>query len=349
MREAPTARVTIVDVANAAGVMPSTVSKALNDGRGSAEVRRRVEEAATRLGYRPNQRARGLRRSESRSIGVLVPDLANAVFLPWLRGVEQAAQERGYVVLIADGQRSDAAETAALERFFDQGVDGLLLGGPVTTGALRLYAEHGVPIAPMVGGGRDLIRVWEQGEIAATREMGRRLLELGHRRFAFVSTPAPKGRQGRSYRRGRLGALATLVDEAGAELTISVVDPAGGYDECHDDLVRAARAGAPTAIVCATHLLAPWMLMALDEAGVRVPSDASLVVHGDSDWARAYHPALSVISRDHYAEGYEVAWSLLDTLAGGDGAPAPEAVAARYVERGSCGPAPADRGSARRR
>ncbi len=101
-----TGRVTILDVAHAAGVKPSTVSKALNDGRGSADVRRRVAEAASRLGYRPNQQARGLRRSESRSIGVLIPDLANPVFLPFLRGVEHAAQERGYVVLITDGQRS---------------------------------------------------------------------------------------------------------------------------------------------------------------------------------------------------------------------------------------------------
>jgi LacI family transcriptional regulator len=341
MSTARAARVTIVDVANAAGVMPSTVSKALNGGRGSPEVRRRVEEAAARLGYRPNQRARGLRRSESRSIGVLIPDLANAMFLQWLRGVEQAAQERAYVVLIADGQRSDDAETAALERFFDQGVDGLLLGGPVTTDALRLYVDHGVPTAPVVdASGRDALRVWEQGETAATREMARRLLELGHRSFAFVSTPAPKGRQGASYRRGRFGALATLLSKARAELTGAIVDPSGGYDGCREDLIRAIQTGDATAIVCATHLLAPWTLMALDETGLRVPDDVSLVVHGDSDWARAYHPPLSVIRRDHEAEGYELACSLLDAIAGTADTHAPAATPAEYIERGSCAPPP---------
>ena len=228
-------RVTILDVAHAAGVQPSTVSKALNNGRGSADVRRRVEEAAARLGYRPNQRARGLRRSESRSIGVLVPDLANPVYLPFLRGVEQAAQEHDYAVLIADGQGTHDPTTAALERFFDQGVDGLVLGGAVDVSSLRLYLEHDVPIAPSpADGGRDILRHWGHGERDATTEMGRRLVELGHRRVAFIGTPLPPGPQGRRYRESRLDALATTLEPAGAELAVTLVDPSTGLDGCRD-------------------------------------------------------------------------------------------------------------------
>src|SRR4051812_26427246 len=89
----PAARVTIRDVARAAGVRPSTVSKALNGGRGSADVRERVQRAATELGYRPNEQARSLRRSRSRTLGLLLPDLANPVYLLLLRGAAQAARD----------------------------------------------------------------------------------------------------------------------------------------------------------------------------------------------------------------------------------------------------------------
>jgi LacI family transcriptional regulator len=342
------ARPTIVDVARAAGVMPSTVSKALNSGRGSAEVRRRVEAAAAALGYRPNQRARGLRRSESRSIGVLVPDLANPVFLPFLRGAEHAARERGYTVLIADGERSDSVQAAALERFFDQGVDGLLLGGPVAPYALALYREHGVAVVPSGSvADRDADLRWEGGEAAATRVMAERLVELGHRRFAFVGTPIParssaRKSSGRGYDRSRLGAFAAVVDAApdGAELVVRTVDPTAGSDAATDELVGLFTGSVtPTAVVCGNHLLAPWLLMALAAARRRIPNDVSVVVYGDSDWARAFRPALSVVCHDTYAEGVDFMTSLLDAIAG----VAPTArpvIAASYVERASCGRAP---------
>jgi LacI family transcriptional regulator len=339
-RSGPAARVTILDVARAAGVMPSTVSKALNGGRGSSEVRRRVTEAATRLGYRPNQQARGLRRSESRAIGVLIPDLANPVFLPLLSGIERVAQARGYVVVIADGQRSEDAGAAALERFFDQGVDGLLLAGPVAPAAVAPYVEHGVPVAPAIVAGPDgPDHQPEHAEAAATRVMAERLVTLGHRRFGFVAPPPPKGITGRRYRRGRLGALAAVLREAGAALTVTLVDPRAGADAGRPVYRRALRDGAPTALVCASHRLAPDLLLALNQAGRRIPADLSLVVYGDSAWARAYRPALSVIRRDGYAEGAHLATALLDEIAGKPPAP-PATITASYVERESCGPPP---------
>jgi DNA-binding LacI/PurR family transcriptional regulator len=335
----PVPRVTIVDVARQAGVRPSTVSKALNEGRGSAEVRRRVEEAAAELGYRPSLRAQALRTSQSRSIGLLVPDLVNPAYLSLLRGVENVAQERGYVVLVADGQRSADAQTAALERFFEHGIDGLVLGGPVPAEALRLHLEHGVPISPAVSDyERTLARHWEQGEAAATREMGRRLLDLGHRRFGFVSTPPLPG-SGR-FRRGRLTALANALDDARAELVVSLVDPDRDPDGCKAELGRLVVGNeAPTTLVCANTPVAPWLLMAIRDAGRRLPDDVSLVVQGDSDWAQAHSPPLSVIARDTFAEGQSLAASLLDAIVGVD-APRRVAAEACYVERGSCAPPP---------
>ena len=376
----PTSRITIRDVAHAAGVRPSTVSKALNSGRGSADVRQRVQRAAADLGYRPNERARGLRRAQSRSIGLLLPDLANPVFLPLLRGAERVASERGYVVLIADGQRSDPAKAAALERFFDQGVDGVLLAGPVPPESLQRFVDHGVPVAPRApsdddgddddhassdravdsgagtGGGaagtsrgtgtsagnavgRAGVSGWERAESAATRAMAQRLLELGHRQVTFVAPPQPRGAQGRMFRRGRFGTLFTELRAAGAQLAVVGVDPSLGFDQCRAEFTRLLPVSPSTALVCGEHLLVPPLLAALADASLRLPDDLSLVAYGDSDWARAYLPALSVIGADTYALGLALATALLDEIAGLAAGPQADVVI-QYVERGSCGPAP---------
>jgi LacI family transcriptional regulator len=329
------ARVTIRDVARAAGVRPSTVSKALNGGRGSADVRARVERAATELGYRPNEQARALRRSRSRSLGLLLPDLANPVYLPLLRGAEHAARDRGYVVLVADGLRSDDAEAAALDRFFDQGVDGLLLAGPVPPGSLARFVDHGVPIAPPPS---DRAQAWERAEARATRTMAQRLVELGHRHITFISPPQPKGPQGQAYRRSRFDALVDVLRGADVELAVRGVDPALGFEECSARLGDAVRASPSTALVCADHLLVPPLLVALAGAGRRLPDDVTLVAFGDSDWARAYLPPISVVGADTYGVGHWLATTLLDVIDGGDPRP-PAEPTIEYVERGSCGPA----------
>jgi DNA-binding LacI/PurR family transcriptional regulator len=333
-RPARAARVTIGDVARAAGVRPSTVSKALNGGRGSPDVRDRVERAAAELGYRPNEQARGLRQSQSRSLGLLIPDLANPVYLPLLRGAERAARDRGYVVLVADGQRSDSAEAAALERFFDQGVDGLLLAGPVPPGSLARFVDHGVPVAPPPS---ERARAWERAEGRATRAMAHRLVELGHRHVTFIAPPQPKGAHGHAYRRGRLGVLSAVLREADAELTVRGVDPALGFDECRLLLRPIVQESPSTAMVCADHLLVPSVLAALADASRRLPDDLSLVAYGDSDWARAYLPPVSVVGADLHGLGDQLATALLDAVAGLPARPY-EGPTIRYVERGTVGP-----------
>ena len=84
----------------------------------------------------------------------------------------------------------------------------------------------------------------------------------------------------------------------------------------------------------------PPLLAALNDLGRRLPDDLSLVAYGDSDWARAYRPPLSVVGADTYGVGFALATALLDRLAGQEPKPRRD-VGIGYVERGSCGPAPA--------
>ena len=121
--------VTIRDVAQAAGVHVSTVSRALSpDKRGliSEEVLRVVEEAAQRLGYRPNRAASALRTGRTHTIGVLVPDITNPVFPPILQGVEASAAARGYFVFVTNVM-DHALARPVVERMLAQQVDGLVM------------------------------------------------------------------------------------------------------------------------------------------------------------------------------------------------------------------------------
>jgi DNA-binding LacI/PurR family transcriptional regulator len=195
-----------------------------------------------------------------------------------------------------------------------------------------------VPIAP-ASSGTGGVGGWQRAESAATSEMARRLVELGHRRVTFLAPPQPKGPHGAAYRRGRLGALSAVLRAVGAELTVAGVDPRLGFDECRAEFGRVLAASSSTALVCGDHLLAPPLLAALAKASRRPPDDLSLVVYGDSDWARAYLPPLSVIGADTYTLGQALATALLDGIAGLPPAPRDD-VSIRYVERGSCGPAP---------
>jgi len=123
-------RVKLIDVARAAGVHPGTASRALNSGTGgrvSAETTRRVVQAAKKLGYVPNNFARGLRTARSFVIGMIVPDVTNSLFPPMVRGAEQVLSQVGYTLVVTDTDNDAATERSQIERLLARGTDGFLI------------------------------------------------------------------------------------------------------------------------------------------------------------------------------------------------------------------------------
>jgi LacI family transcriptional regulator len=118
------------DIAEVAGVDISIVSRTLNDDPNlvvAPETRTRILNAARKLNYRPNAIARGLRQSQSLSLGLLVPDVANFVFFELIHGIEQRAFEAGYVLLLANAQDNEKAEEVYKRLVLERRVDGLLI------------------------------------------------------------------------------------------------------------------------------------------------------------------------------------------------------------------------------
>src|SRR3954454_5072559 len=135
--------VTIYDVAEAAGVAPSTVSRAFSrPGRVNSVTAERIREVAYRLGYRTNVMARALSTARSRMLAVAVPDVANPFFAEVLRGAQVAAAEAGHTILLADTQESERLERESVERVLPS-VDGVLLGGSrMSDATIRVIAKQ---------------------------------------------------------------------------------------------------------------------------------------------------------------------------------------------------------------
>lgn len=337
-------RPTIADVARTAGTHDSTASRVLNrEDFGRPELRTRVLAAAEQLGYRPNRRAQGLRRARSWTIGLLVSDLGNAAFLPFLRGAQHGADANGYALLIGDGQRSRDIEARVLERFFDQGVDGVLIAGPFRAiETAKMLIEHDIPLLPTLEPfdprWRDL-RVAE--EAAATTEMVDRLAELGHRSIVFVTALSDEPIAGFTYRQARQQPAADAARRHGMSFQDLTIDADQVAEDATAKLGRLASAEqAPTAIVSGSHAVTPGLLLAMRAIGLSIPTDVSFVTFGDSEWSLTHTPPLSVIRRDFYAEA---GWLMSAVLATIDDRPSPglhAGLGAQFVERASIGKAP---------
>lgn len=333
-------RVGIQRVADEASVSIATVSRVVS-GRGpvNEETRLRVQRVADRLRYRPNASAQSLRTSKTMIMGVLIPDLANPVFVPFLRGVQQVAQAEGYSVLVVDAQRNDEVERRALDRLTEQHVDALVLAGsardPGHIDELRRAGMAVIDGRDRATPSRSLVPALERpGSIA----MCNALADLGHRNIGFVSrsTLADAGRRRWDAIRQRCRQLDLVAERIS-------VNPEVGADAVGAGLDAFVRRGVDpvTALVCSTHGLAPALLGGMGAAGIRIPDGCSFVTYGDSDWALAYRPAISVVTMDLFGVASTMTRRLIAELRGKPPELGSDPDPARFIRRDSVSDAPA--------
>jgi LacI family transcriptional regulator len=190
------ADVTIEDIACAAGVAPSTVSRALqNHPRISPQRRSAIQALAAEMGYRPSQVARSLVTGQTRTLGVVVTDVTDPYVAEVMKGAEAASRSAGYSLLFAMSNRDPEQEIAAARMLLDRQVDGMIV---ISSRAAGRYAAliEGQPRLPLVlvnnvpPPGAYSVRMDNE---AAARDALTYLQGLGHRRIAFVEGP-PAGR-----------------------------------------------------------------------------------------------------------------------------------------------------------
>lgn len=278
---------TIYDVAELAGVNPSTVSRALTKpGRISAKTESRIRAAAARLDFRFNPMARALPTGRSQTIGVVVADITNPVIFGIVRGAEQAASAASYTLVIAESQESGEAEVDTIHRLLPS-IDGLVLA---TT---RLSDERIAEIAerrPVVVLNRavDGIPCVLPDVRKGVRELVDHLIALGHTSIAYLSGPDTSW-----ISRRRWDELLELTLPAGVsavEIGPNAPTIAGGAAAL--PRVRAARS---TAVIAFNDLLAIGLMQSAASASVRVPDDLSVAGFDDIFGSEFIMPPLTTV------------------------------------------------------
>ncbi len=313
--------VSVKDVALAAGVSLGTVSNVLNrPDKVRAATRDRVERVMRELGFVRNESARLLRAGRSNTAGYVMLDVTNPFFADVAAGMESAVEEAGVSLFLCNSDQRPERELAYLSRLEQGRVLGILIT-PVDPWApvLDETRRRGTPlvIVDRTRNDTDWCSVSVDDELGG-REGVQHLLDLGHRRIAFVGGPTRLG-QVRDRRAGALQAIAGaglpedhLVDIATDALTV-----AQGMGAA-ERIVGMATRSRPTAAFCANDLVALGMLQRCVSLGLSVPDDLALVGYDDIDFAAAAAVPLTSVRQPRREMGREAAELLVDEAANPD-------------------------------
>jgi DNA-binding LacI/PurR family transcriptional regulator len=330
-------RPTLEDVAAHAGVSRALVSLVLRGStRVSAESRRKVRAAAADLGYRPNVMARNLASRRSRTVGLLLNDLHNPWFAEVSEGIEHVAGENDYRVLISSGRGRPKSEEEALESFLELRADGIILAGPRLGASSVERAAREVPIVVV---GRTM-RTRQVDTVVNDDRLGaklvvRHLADLGHRAIAHIDGGSGAG--ARPRRRGYEDSMRALglADEIRV-LHGDFTDVAGV--EAAQRLLHSG--DVPTAIFAGNDLAAAGVLDRLEDAGLRIPEDVSLVGYDNTFLAALHHMSLTTVDQPREAMGLLAMTALLERIEDRRADPVRHVVPPSLVVRRTSGPCP---------
>jgi LacI family transcriptional regulator len=335
----------ISDVARLVEVSERTVSRVLNeDPRVSTRTRKAVQRAMEELGYVPNQAARSLRGSRTRTIGVILFDLNNLALLQVVPAMEEVARAHGYSLFLCDSQSSAEIEAANVRRMYEQRVDGLVIF--LAAGRcpdLSLFANSGTPVLALPASDVHEVPDWAMARAlrvpVGLREALVYLADLGHRRVALVRSHLPSLALPEYSMANLFAGLPLEVDPS-----LEVVANSGA--ECAQVAVEILRRpDRPTAMLSILHAFSPYLLQGIQVAGRSLPVEFSFIAMGDSPWAAAYRPPITAVRFEFPTIGRRLAECAFTLMEGNSAEPMlaeiDDLFVPRLVQRDSCAPPPA--------
>ncbi len=304
----------IRDVAARAGVSVGTVSNVLNRPALVAPLTRdKVTNAIAQLGFVRNESARQLRAGRSRTIGLVVLDVANPFFTDVARGAEEIADAKDTMVLLCNTGEDPRRELRHLEMLEQQRVLGVLIT-PVDTKNQRIEAmmRRGMPVVLVDRRSKRRNRCSVGvDDVLGGRLATSHLLDMGHRRIAFVGGPTTL----QQVAERREGAAQALHGRAGSLLTIETPSLSISTGRtAAEQIANLSATKRPTAVFCANDLLALGVLQELTRHGLRVPQDIALVGYDDIDFAAAAVVPLSSVRQPREQLGRTAADLLLEEV-----------------------------------
>ncbi len=307
--------VTIKDIAKALGLSTSTVSRALRDSYEiSPETKKIVLEYAEKINYHPNPIALSLKERRSRSIGVIVCEIANSYFSQVINGIESIANTNGYNVIISQSRESAEKELLNLQYLTSRSVDGLIISVSTETKDFNYFRELHDRGMPIVFFDRIVDEI-ETHKVIADNFKGAydattHLISCGYKRIATISNKTAL-----SIGKERMAGYRAALKDNGLEPDDSLVRYCqhGGMleaemEEAIDSLFKLK--SSPDAIFASADKLTTGCLRALRLRGLSVPGDMGLIGSSNSELTELFDPPLSVVKQPAFEMG-EVATSLL--------------------------------------
>lgn len=313
-------RISIKDIAAAAGVSHPTVSRALRgEGRIGQETRQRILALADALGYTPSLLARGLVTQQTRTVGLVMTNLADPFHAEVARGVEDEAARCGFSVYVASSQVDAAGELDVVRRFRGRQVDGIIVSSSwVGDRYADLLQELGIPIVIINNqASGDNMYVVEHDDYAGARVLAQQLVKRGCRRIAYLGS----GAAGRANRE-RWRAWQAVLQEAGLPACLAVTSPTGTLDGGMAGaaalLAASARAwGAPPdGMMCYNDMVAIGALRCLRQQGLRVPADVAVCGFDDIEFSEYVSPSLTTWHQPRFDLGQQAMGMLAALLDG---------------------------------
>lgn len=327
-RRADTKRVTLTEVAHLAGVSRSAASFALNgrtDLRISAETAARVREAADQLGYSPNLAAKTLRTGKSGTVALVSDFVGTTSFAnAMVRGALRALGEADTLLFTVDTQGEAATESRALQNLVDRDVDGLLYSSMFTRKVELPHLARRMPVVLLnCISDEPAVPAVIPDERAGGRTAARTLLEAGHRDDIWFVGTFPAGFSGGAAWHGwsplalteRLAGIEDELGESGTRLAGTVaIDSDWDVPNGHGAMQQLLATGnRPTAVICANDALAVGVYHALQEAGLNVPRDVSVIGFDGGAYVNTVMPQLTSVALPHEQLGREAVRILLNS------------------------------------
>lgn len=317
-------RVSIKDIASAAGVSYATVSRALNDNPAiSQEVRTRIQGLAKSMGYTPNALAQGLISRHTNSIGLVITTISDPFFVDILNGVDDVAQDANISVFLATSNNDPDREINIIETLNRRRVDGVIVAASRISReyAQRLKQVH-IPVVMInnqaEGGSQNLHSIGIDDYFGGRLAM-QHLLDLGHRRIGYLGVtnrPASNARRLRAYqdalderaipRRDAWVCTYETSDKADLQSDLKA-------GEC---LVPRLVEEGITAIFCYDDTVGVGAILACRKLGMDIPRQLSVVGFDDNELCEIVTPALTTVSQPKYQMGQTAMHMLLASIRG---------------------------------
>lgn len=306
--------ITLKDVAEMAGVNPSTVSRVINNSGVAVkeETRQRILDAVKKLNYKPNAVARSLRTRSTQLLGMIIPDITNPFFPICYKGAETAASEKGFSIILCNTDDQQEKEEMYIQSLRDRQVDGLILATAQVDRALDQMSLEGYPYVFVNRRSRQTTGHYVVSDnLKGARLATDHLINLGHKNLAHISGPLYT-----DVGLARLEGFRLAVREHGLPFSLDCVvesefNEEAGYWATVELLKKKRKV---TAIFAANDSIAVGVMTAVGEFGLKIPEDISLVGFNDIPIVSKLRPPLTSVHLPLFNMGYLAAEMLIKMI-----------------------------------